>query len=79
MNDAKILFLHKDPMLYRIDLILYDMLGSSKFVINWWHTPNPNFNGETPMAVYLSSEDGPDIVMNYAKRVIEDRKKKYDR
>ena len=31
---------------------LYSLLGSDDLVSRWWHTPNKNWNGETPYSVW---------------------------
>lgn len=31
---------------------LFALLGSDELVAQWWHTPNKNWNGETPYSVW---------------------------
>lgn len=37
---------------HELNDLLYSLLGSEDLVSRWWHSPNKNWNGETPYSVW---------------------------
>ena len=45
-----------------LDKALLSLEGSKELVNKWWRSPNKNWGGDTPEAIYLLK---PDDVINY--------------
>lgn len=52
-----------------INKYLFAMLGSAEMVEKWWVSPNKNWNGDTPLAVY--DRGGQEEVMAYVQMCSE--------
>ena len=45
----------KDMTKQELNERLFRILGSEDLVSRWWHSPNKNWNGETPYSVWSRS------------------------
>lgn len=50
---------------YEIDQYLFSLMGSHELVKKWWTSPNKAFDMQTPLQVWETDQNGPEMVTKY--------------